>query len=231
MTAYNHYAIQLKESVLGTAIISAGGTVYVAKAGDPAKETIYSDAVGTSASNPLTPTRGLIEFYTLSTVSSVDLYIMAPDGQFLVVEGIMPSGPNEVAIDTSRKAQLMKIPFSIADATAATETDTGFNIPDPSFVLDRLHGAGLDVVAADSSVGSKTMDVGTLSTESGGDANGLIAASSTANTGLVIGTNGALFSTNAPAKSDANTAKSISYTLTASAAAVKGFILLPYRLV
>lgn len=227
MTAYREYRVQLKDAFTGLSIIDAGGVVHVAKAGSPDKETLY-DKDAQALSNPITPTRGFINFFTLDTVDSVDLYIQAPGGQFVVYEGMTPGGPNEIAIDTSQKTWLMKIPYSVADqAGDATETDTGFNVPDPSFLLNRLHGAGLYVTAIDA---TETIDVGILSSESGGDANGLIAASSVGTAGLVIGTDGALFSTNAPHKSDAVTGKSISYTLTTGADTGKGFILLPCRL-
>jgi hypothetical protein len=229
MTAYNHYAIQLKDGVLGTAIISAGGTVHVAQAGLPDKQTIYSDANGTSLANPMTPTRGFISFYTLSTVASVDLYIQAPGGQFIVLAGVTPSGPNEVAVRTDQRRQLAKIPFSIADSVAATEKDTGFVLPTNSMVLDRLHGAGLLVTTAETA-GAKTITAGTLSSQSGGSASGFINGSSTASTGQVTGTNGGLFSTNAPYNSDANAATNISYTLVTASVAAKGFLLLPYVL-
>lgn len=230
MTAYSHYRIQLKEAALGTAIMSSGGVCYVAKAGLPDKETLYSDANGTSLSNPIALTSGLIDFYTVSTDASVDLYILGPSGHFMVVTGVTPSGPNELTLPTNSRRQVMKIPFNIGDTTANTETDTKFALPAEAMILDRLHGCSVNVKAADSSGGSKTISVGTLSSQSGGVANGLINASSTAATGQVIGTNGSLFSTNAPAAMDANTAKNISYTLSASATAVKGFINLPYQL-
>lgn len=231
MTAYNHYRIQLKDAILGTAINASGGVCYVAQAGLPDKQTIYSDANGTSLSNPIALTAGYIDFYTLSTVASVDLYIMGPNGHFLSVAGVAPSGPNELVLPTNSNRHIAKIPFSINDTAANTETDTKFAFPTTAMWLDRLHGCGLRVTVADDSAGGKTMDVGTLSSQAGGDANGLIAGSSTAATGQVIGTNGALFSSNAPAAVDVNAAaKNISYTLSASATHVKGFILLPYVL-
>ncbi len=222
------YRIQLKDAVLGTSIIAAGGKCHVATAGSPDKATLY-DKDGAALANPITPTRGFLNFFVDDTVASVDLYVMAPGGQFVVQAGVVASGPNEILVDTANKRQLMKIPFSyVDDAGDATETDTGFDVPNPAQVLDRLHGAGLYVTAIDA---TETIDVGILSTESGGDANGLLAADSVGTLGVRIGTNGALYSSNAPHASDAVTGKSISYTLTAGSDTAKGFILLPYNLV
>lgn len=232
MTAYREYRIQLKDGPTGESIITAGGTVFVAQDGLSDKQTIYADANGGALSNPMTPTRGFINFFVLDTVSQVDLYIMAPGGQFEVRTGVKPGGPNEISVNTRAKRQMMKIPFSYVDQGGnATETDTGFDMPNPSMLLNRLHGCGLYVTAADSGI---TIDVGTGEAhpaESGGDANGLIAASSVASAVTVIGTDGALFSTNAPARSDAATAKSITWTLSTGADTAKGFILLPYQLI
>lgn len=219
---YN-YHIQLKDRVTGKAIITSGGKCYVAGDGVPAKANC-TDSAGTAATNPVTPTRGMIDFW--STAAVVDLYILTSTGHFIVLTGITPSGPNEVEVSTDRIRQTMIIPFSIADTAAATETDTGFDIPSKAQMLDRLHGCGLRVIAIDA---TEDIDVGTLSSESGGDADGLIAASDMDVLGMVTGTNGALFSSNAPYKSDAQTAKSISYTLTTGSDTGTGYIILPYN--
>lgn len=224
------WRIQLMDAWTGENIVTAGGTCHVSTAGSPDKATLLTKA-GAALANPITPTRGFINFFVVDTVDSVDLYIQAPGGQFVVLAGVKPSGPNEIAINTAKKDQLYKIPFSIADSVAATEKDTGFDLPALCFVLDRLHGCGLHVTALDA---TEDIDVGTGEvnpTETGGDANGFIAASDLDNAVLVTGTNGALFSTNAPYRSDANAAKSITYTLTTGTDTAKGFILMPIVLV
>jgi hypothetical protein len=44
---------------------------------------------------------------------------------------------------------MYKIPFSIADAVANTEKDTGFDFPAKAIVLDRLHGLSVNVTTLD----------------------------------------------------------------------------------
>lgn len=222
--ANREWRIQLKDRASGESIIAAGGKVTVCQDGSPDKQTLY-DKDGAALANPVTPTRGMISFYCADTVEQVDLFIQAPGGQFVDRYDVKPSGPNEIEVDTAKREQLYKIPFSHADdAGDATETDTGYDLPASCFVLDRLNGCGLLVVDIDA---TETIDVGTLTGETGADPNGLIAAHSVGTAGAVVGTNGALFSSNAPYASDANASKSISYTLTAGTDTAAGFILLP----
>jgi hypothetical protein len=226
------YRIQLKDTgpgAFGTSLIGTGGQVFVAAAGTAHKIALV-DKNGASIANPQALTRGFMNFFVPDTTASVDLYIQAPGGQFKVVTGVTASGPNEIPIDTPRGQQLFKIPFSIADSVANVEQTTGFVLPVNSMVLDRLHGAGLEVTVAETA-GAKTITVGTLSTLAGGSATGLINGSSTGTLGQVIGTNGGLFSSNAPALVGANPAANvISYTLVTASVAAEGFILLPVLL-
>jgi hypothetical protein len=118
------------------------------------------------------------------------------------------------------------IPIAIVAAT--TETDTGVNLPAKALVLD----VSLDVQTAEATGGTKTLDVGTLSSESGGDANGFLVGISAAGTGLIVPslaaagvTLGALLietvtdsnsdtlSARKPYATTLHTAKSITYTL------------------
>lgn len=217
------WAIQLKDGFTQQNIIAAGGTVHVATAGSPDKATLY-DSAGAALSNPITPTRGLFEFYVVDTVASVDLYIQAPTGQFVVQYAVTPSGPNEISMGSSKREQTYIIPFSITDATANTEKDTGFDLPAQAIVLDRLHGLGVRVSTLDS---GQNILFGILSSESGGDADGFSTNVSLTTAVLKIAVNGALFSSNAPHMSDAITGKSISYTLDTSTDTGKGFIIMP----
>ena len=217
----SHWQIKLVDEN-GVSISDAGGRCYVSTVDVPAKATLLTSA-GAFLTNPITMSQGEMDFYAADTVLSVDLYGIAPGGQFFVVKGVKPSGPNEIKIDMQQRNQVAKIPFEIDDTAAASETDTGFDLPAGAFMLSTLSGCGLDVVDIDA---SETIEVGTLSTESGGDPDGLIAASSVAAAGAVSGADGALFSSNAPHIVVVDT-QSISYTLSAGTATASGFILLP----
>jgi len=219
--------VQLKDVFKDVNINDSGAVCYVTKAGTPDKAALL-DLTGATLTNPIALTSGLIQFqYDSSVTAKVDLYIQTAKGHFGVFLNVSPSGPNEINIDTARKRGVMKMPFSIADYAANTETANGFKFPASSMILDRLHGCGILVTTLEA---SKTVSCGLLSSESGGNATGFINAASTTNAGQVIGTNGALFSSNAPATSDAQTASDISLTISSGAVAAKGFILLPYVL-
>jgi hypothetical protein len=222
--------VQLKDVFKQVNINDSGGVVFVAKAGLPEKATLQ-DLNGNSIANPIVLTSGSIDFaYDSAITATVDLYGHTAAGHWFEYKSVSPSGPNEINVDTARKRGRMKIPFSYVDCTPGTEYKTGFLLPALGFILNRLHGCGLDVTTKES---GKTLSVGILSTENGGAATGFINASSVATAGQVIGTDGALFSTNAPYATDTQTASSpngldISYTLSSGAAAAEGFILLPY---
>lgn len=248
------YRAQLVDRVTGKAIQTAGGKCYVATAGGAAKIALL-DEDGASASNPSALTNGIVEFYVADTVQSVDLYMQSPTGHFVVTKDLAPSGPNSIYIDKGLSQTVMVIPFSIDDTVAATETDTGFDLPDNSAVLP--NGVGVDVLTLDD---TETVDVGILSTEANGDADGFIALGSVALADSVIAGNAATVGSNETflatttlgalvndfaAGSDVatdtgvsnkksyvcdGTAESISYTLTAGTDTAEGFIKLPLQL-
>lgn len=246
-----NYNSQLKSLITGKSIASSGGAVYVTAAGDTAKATL-TDADGASLSNPLALTNGSFDFNVEDSVSSVDLYIQSPTGHFVVVKDVKSSGNASILVNDSLASTVMVIPFDIADTTAATETDTSFDLIDNSLVIPQ--GLSVDVDTADA---TEDIDVGILSTESGGDANGFmdgvsVASADTfvAGTTVTTGTNevylasttlGALvhdFNAGTDAATDVGTsiqkayrcdgtAKSISYTLSAGTDTAAGFIKIP----
>lgn len=225
----------------GAMITATGGKVQVNTAGDASKATIYdSTGAAITTTSALALTNGGYTFYVADSVSSVDLYIMAPGGQFIVKRGVTP-GLNEIAIDTVNLNQVAVIPFSASDSTAATEKDTGFDFPLYSQVLPY---PTIRVTTVDA---TETIDVGLLSSETAGDADGFLALASVATAGLVKGTItngtptlGALMyvqdSANAGDESreghviTGSNATSITYTLTAGSDTAEGFVLIPYVL-
>jgi len=232
-----HYSIQLIDTVSGKSIDGSGGKAYVAKVGDAQKETLYTKA-GAALTNPITLTNGKLDFYVADTVVSVDLYVQAPSGHFVVAKAVVPSGET-IFVDKGRSTATYVLPFSIADTTAATETSTGFAIPTGAMVLPT--GVGLDVLTVDA---TETVDFGTLSTDSG-DADGYIVGASVATAGAVKAslangavTLGALLkvqdSANAgDAVPEANVSmggKTLTYTLSAGTDTAEGFFKLPVQL-
>lgn len=236
--------IQLKDVFKKVNLNDSGGVVFVAKAGTSEKAALQ-DQYGSVLTNPIQLTSGLINFFFDTAITAnVDLYGMTGKGHWFeyingggvagtTTGGVSPSGPNEINVDTSDKRHRMKIPFSYVDCTPGTEYETGFKLPVPAKVLDRLHGGGILVTTA-SAAGTATLSVGILSSETGGAATGFINGSSTAALGQVTPTNGSLFSSNAPYNTDTLSGSTpygtdISYTL-GSGNGGEGFIILPYQL-
>ena len=174
------YDISLVHAVTGQAITATGGKAYVATNGEQSLVATL-DSAGSSLTNPVALNSGNLTFYTADGTQTVDLYIQAPSGHFFVAKNIGASGPNELGVDLSTAQTVMVIPFDNADYTAAAETDTGFDLVEDSQVL--LQGAGVYVDDADA---TETIDVGILSSESGGDADGFFDGLSVATSGLVV---------------------------------------------
>lgn len=66
--------------------------------------------------------------------------------------------------------------------TDGAETDSSIDLPTPAVVT----GIFLEVLTAEATGGTKTLDVGLLSSESGGDADGFLDGASVAATGTVV---------------------------------------------
>ncbi len=228
-------------SMPGKIINATGGKVQVNTAGDAQKATIYdSSGAAINTTTALSLSNGGYSFYVADSVASVDLYIMAPGGQFVVYRGATP-GLNEIPVDVGRLHQTAVIPFSANDTPAATEKDTGFDFPLYTQVLP------YPTVRVTSVDATETIDVGLSSGETAGDADGFLALASVATAGLVKGTItngtptlGALMyvqdSANAGDEAreghviTGSNATSITYTLSTGSDTAEGFVILPYIL-
>lgn len=70
-----------------------------------------------------------------------------------------------------------------ADLSDASEVDTGLTLPDNSIVLPSVV---IEVVTAEATATTKTIDVGLLSTETNGDADGFLSGADVSATGYVL---------------------------------------------
>lgn len=162
----------------GRHVNTAGGMALVIVAGSTLKQACV-DKTGAALTNPVALVNGALSFYTVDSVKAVDLYIMCPDGQFLVKTNVTRSGPNEFIVDEQNPNQLLVVPWEIADYPQATETSTGIRFLANTQILPQ--GLGCQVTALDA---TEDVDFGLLSTESGGDADGFGDAVSTATLGF-----------------------------------------------
>lgn len=219
----------------GPMITASGGVAYVAAVGDAAKQAI-TDEDGSSLTNPIALVTGGVTFNVPDSVASVDLYIMAPGGQFVVRKAVVPGQEPDIAVDVSILNQCMVIPFAIGDTTAATETDTLFDEPEDAIFLPTpfIRVSTLDA--------GQILDVGTDSGDSG-NADGFmdgvtvnaaaVVAAQAPNGAVILG---AFFLTDEDGSSawipsaHVSTEKSITYELDSSSDTAEGFIYLPYLL-
>ncbi len=238
-TRYNVFEIQLTQMggwPEGPAALVAGGTFIITLANSPDRATLFNADDQAALANPVTATRGKIRFATAETVTAVDLYGFTADGCFIVQKGLRAGGSSEIFYDAGRVNQCAVVPFHFSDFTIAAEADTGLDFPVGAVVLPTPF---VRVTAADA---TETIDVGLLSSESGGDADGFIVAASVGTVGLsvlglLVGTDtlGALLkedtngsSVLVPKGHPIATARSIVLLLSTGSDTAEGFIYLPY---
>lgn len=171
------------------ALIKSGVTYKVLTAGSTTAATIYTSAgfgMGAAKTNPVTTTYylsdgdgtvGKIDFWT--TAATVDLIVVDTAGGFTAfVEDFTPNQRTVVIDETPNVLHHGAIWFG---ASSAAETSTGV-----SFVADTMvHDVRVQVVTADTGM---TLDVGLISTGTGGDADGFIKGISMTNTGYITDT-------------------------------------------
>jgi len=150
--------------------------------GTPTMATIYSDAAATAKTNPVVGSayavHGCIKFWTADSVATVDLFVACTKGgctnRYNVTER-----PNKIVLDNDTAGiRTAAVPFTATAASATNSQDTGFDFPVGCIPKECF-------VIVDHAAGSGTLDVGTLTAESGGDPNGLIDGISVADSGVI----------------------------------------------
>jgi tetrahydromethanopterin S-methyltransferase subunit F len=156
--------------------VTTGVQVFVYTAGTKTLATIYSDRKRTTKANPISTaqfaTDSGILFY--GSAASYDLFVVHNDGSGVSALGVTPL-QHRVQLDRSGTHKVVVVPWSAA-TSANAEVDTGVDLPKDSIVTD----VRVQVVTAES---SKTLNVGLLSTGTGGSATGFVNAVSTTTAG------------------------------------------------
>ena len=176
--SYREWYFQLWDTQRKISIDDDSAKLIVLTADSPTAPTIYSDANGTSVSNAVRTPRsfvnGTVRFWTDQSVTSVDLSLMTAKGEAYFFEDVAYSC-HRLDINPFQRDHLLVLPFGASDNS---ETDTGIDLPANLLVRD----AFIRVTTADA---TETLDVGILSSESGGDADGLLMLMDVANLGFV----------------------------------------------
>jgi hypothetical protein len=231
MPTLRQYKMQLSDLRTGKAIIASGGMFQVCSEGSPDKVTLY-DVNGGVIANPKALSMGMVDFYVDASLNGVDVVGIGPNGHWFEAHSIDASGNNEIWVDQATRHGLYRIPYSHADSTDAVEKDTGFDLP-AGAIIDPDVGIVVGNIDA-----TETMDVGILSSESSGDADGFMndIPISTAGTLLAksaaTATRGALVGGGTLDRGHVvvSGSQSVSYTTTAGTDSGDGWILLPYYL-
>lgn len=215
----------------------AGGQVMACATNSPNQVAIY-DANGAQI-NATAATRvaqalnrGNILIRTADSVENFDLHIMTPTGHWVDVYNVRAGDRKELQYSTRDRMSLIYLPVGEVTAngfTAGTEFDTGFDLMTGMVVLPDTGWETTTLEAA------RTIEIGLLSSESGGDADGFIDAMSTAAAvvemckSAATATRGALVGAGTLDRGYivGATAKSLSFTWLAASTVAKGFGLIP----
>lgn len=242
--ANSDFSLQLMDTFTGKLLQTSGGKFIVTVAGSPLKKTLVNqDSAYASLSNPITPTYGRLRFAVagVSPVEvSVDIYGFTGDGRYVVARGVTPQD-SELWVGGNRWQQMAVIPLHITDYPATVETDTGLDFTTGMVIDPNIF---MKVTTADA---TETLDVGLLSSESGGDADGFLAALDVGTAGTIVSkiaataTVGALLKENTTDSGSQTspvrkpyaigaTAVSLTFTTTAGSDTLQGYVCIPYSL-
>ena len=176
------YVIALKDQrsfdgVDESGAITSGALVFVYGAGTKTLSTIYADGNRTALANPITraqfATDQGIKFFSAS--GSHDIFVALDDGTCARYASVSDK-VHTLRVNRSAVDKCMVFPF-VANA-GGTEVDTGLDLPKQALVYD----VAVEVVTTDA---GETVDIGTLTGETGADPNGYASLVSTANGGYV----------------------------------------------
>lgn len=148
--------------------IVSGVYVFIYDAGTKTLSTVYGDFASAAKTNPITrsqfATDGKLVFYGLAT--SYDIFIADSLGNVAFYDAVTPN-THVLPLARTGVDKMMVVPFLFN--AGATEVDTAVDFP----VNSIIHPPFVEVVTIDA---TETLHVGLLSTETAGDADGLLVA-------------------------------------------------------
>lgn len=165
-TGFREWKFDLFNTRTRTYISDSTGIAVVLTDGSPVKVTIYSDDRGTTATNPITFTNGVIRFFTADTTSTIDLSVQTAAGHAFFLESAAES-QHRVDVNPDLMNQKLVVPYLIVGASEVN-VDTGFDVFANMLVKD----IEIDVFTAGTGA---VLTVGT-STASTGFCSGMVAS-------------------------------------------------------
>lgn len=241
-TQYDIFDIQIADRFAGNStVLTTGGKMIVCLNGEYTLATLKDpDNDFASLSQPVSATRGKFRFAVARSSASpvsVDVYGTAPTGHGFRYYGAKPGTPNTLRVDTNDIQSHLVLPFSYASG-AATEIDHGLDLPIGALVGPFCF---IDVKAIDA---TETLDVGIKSSETGGDADGFLAAISVGTLGVTRPTWASTSVAGALLRESQDTAatftpvqhevvsggQSVTWTITTGSDTGTGRIVIPYQI-
>ena len=179
MAPVREWYFQLWDAQRKISIDDDSAQLLVLTAGAPTAPTIYSDrngatAVSNAVRTPRSFVNGAVRFWTDPSVTSVDLSLLTAKGEAYFFEDVSYSC-HRLDVNPFERDHMLVVPFG---ASSASEVDTGIDLPANLLVKD----AFIKVTTTDA---TETLDVGILSSESGGDADGFVLLTDVATAGYV----------------------------------------------
>lgn len=145
---YTEWNFQLVNTRTNRPIDDDSGQFICYTADSPSKATLYSDAKGTSLTQPGTLTNGIGKFYTLDSVTSVDMSVLTSTGRSYWIKALTPS-MHLVRVNTEKLEYTMVLGWAVlsahADGTVSAlgfQLQTGMKVKDV-FVQKTAAGAGV----------------------------------------------------------------------------------------
>ncbi len=179
----------LVDAHTGASIDDDSGQLLPLTAGSPSAPTIYTNPDGTTVANavrnPRTFSNGRVRFWTDRSVQTLDLVVMTAIGQAYFLEDV-PYSRHRILVNQADRQHTLVVPIGFSNNA---EVDTGLDFPVANLIIKDAH---LRVTAIDA---TETVDIGILSSEAGGDADGFLLVMDAGNLGYVnqwpVVTNGA----------------------------------------
>lgn len=131
---YVEYYLQLYNRRTGAPIDDDSGLFSILTASSPVVLTAYSDAQGTSLTQPATMTNGVIRFFLDSATTSCDVTVLTSTGRAYFLEGVAVS-QHRVDVDPEKTEYQFVAPWNGGTACNAV-ADTGYDLLNGMIVQD-----------------------------------------------------------------------------------------------
>lgn len=190
VSAGSHQTLSLTAGEVLTVVASAAGAGSVYRLADSVGgQATLAGAISAAATQTFGPFGDTARF-DIVVATGYLTYTMASSTPLTQVDETALTGTTATATELNASADLSvngaviktKV-IAITSTPTGSEQDTGWDLPAKGVLLDVF----IDVTTAEATGGTKTIDVGLLSSESGGDADGFIAALSVSATGVKRG--------------------------------------------